>query len=190
MKIFNIDREILHIFWTTWRISTIFSGKIWHMIILKVTKIQGFTLSLEDKFLEKPQRESNCFPLSFIAAFKLLINNKSKFYSGVNSFSVIQNNKAVIDALNKLGNWKPTRSVSRYYFWTLEYDKQDNFNLNIIRMPYKSSKIVHKMFHSAIFPEILRVCKTTTKFQGCVMSAEKSSTALRFLKFSTTYPTF
>ena len=44
------------------------------MIILKVTKIQGFTLSLEDTFLEKPQGESNCSRLSFIAAFKLLIN--------------------------------------------------------------------------------------------------------------------
>ena len=32
-----------------------FSGKIWFMIILKVTKKQGFTLSSEDTFLEKPQ---------------------------------------------------------------------------------------------------------------------------------------
>ena len=34
MKITNIDREILHNFWT---------GKIWLMIILKVTKNQGFS---------------------------------------------------------------------------------------------------------------------------------------------------
>ena len=32
-----------------------FSGKMWLAIILKVTKQQGFTLSLENKFLEKPQ---------------------------------------------------------------------------------------------------------------------------------------
>ena len=31
------------------------SGKTWIMIILKVTKNQGFTLSLESTFLEKPQ---------------------------------------------------------------------------------------------------------------------------------------
>ena len=55
MKIANIDREILHNFWTTWRISKKSSGKMWLMIIKKVTKNQGFTLSLEDTFFEKPQ---------------------------------------------------------------------------------------------------------------------------------------
>ena len=55
MKIANIDREILHNFWTTWGISMKFSGKMRLMIILKVTKSQGFTLSLEDTFFEKPQ---------------------------------------------------------------------------------------------------------------------------------------
>ena len=45
MKIGNIDREILHNFWTTWEIK--FSGK--------VTKNQGFTLFLEDTFFEKLQ---------------------------------------------------------------------------------------------------------------------------------------
>ena len=34
-----------------------FSGKMCLMIILKVTKKQGFTLSLEDTLFEKPQRE-------------------------------------------------------------------------------------------------------------------------------------
>ena len=46
--IVNIDREILHNFWTTWGISVTFSGKMWLLIILKVTKKQGFTLLLED----------------------------------------------------------------------------------------------------------------------------------------------
>ena len=55
MKIANIDREILQTFWTTWGISMKFSWKMWLMIILKVTKSQGFTLSLENTFLEKPQ---------------------------------------------------------------------------------------------------------------------------------------
>ena len=51
----NIDREILYNFWATWRIFITFSGKMWLMIILKVKKEQGFTLSLEDTFFEKPQ---------------------------------------------------------------------------------------------------------------------------------------
>ena len=49
-KIANIDREIVHIFWTTWRNSMKFSRKICLKIILKVTKKQGFTLFLEDTF--------------------------------------------------------------------------------------------------------------------------------------------
>ena len=44
MKIVNIDGEILYIIWTTWGISMKLSGKMWIMIILKVSKNQGFTL--------------------------------------------------------------------------------------------------------------------------------------------------
>ena len=54
MKISNIEREIIYIFWTTWGISIKFSGKVWLIIILKLTKKQGFTFHLEDTFFEKP----------------------------------------------------------------------------------------------------------------------------------------
>ena len=37
-KIVNIEEENLHIFWTSWGISIKFSGKMWIMTILKVTK--------------------------------------------------------------------------------------------------------------------------------------------------------
>ena len=55
MKIVNIDIEFLHIFWTTSGNSRKFSGKMCFKIILKVTKNQGFTLSLENTFFEKQQ---------------------------------------------------------------------------------------------------------------------------------------
>ena len=54
-KLANIDREFLHTFWTTWGNSMKFSGKMCLKIILKVTKNQGFTFSLEYAFFEKPQ---------------------------------------------------------------------------------------------------------------------------------------
>ena len=60
MTIANIDREILHNFWTTWEILIKFSRKMCLMIILKVTK-PGFH-PLEDTFSEKPQGESNWPP--------------------------------------------------------------------------------------------------------------------------------
>ena len=53
-KIANIDREIVHSFWTNWGNSINFSGKMCLKIILKVTRNQDFNLSLEDTFLEKP----------------------------------------------------------------------------------------------------------------------------------------
>ena len=54
-KIVNIEGEILHMFWTTWGMSMRFSGKMRLMIILKVTKKHGFSLSLENTFWEKPR---------------------------------------------------------------------------------------------------------------------------------------
>ena len=55
VQIVNIKGENLHIFWTNWVNIMKLSGKTWLMIILRVTKKQGFTLFLEKTFLEKPQ---------------------------------------------------------------------------------------------------------------------------------------
>ena len=57
MKIVTTRKENLNIFLTTQGISIKFSGKITIMKILKVTKNQSFTLSLEDTSLKKPQGE-------------------------------------------------------------------------------------------------------------------------------------
>ena len=64
MKMLYINEENIHIFWTTGRISMKFSGKMWLVTILEVTKKQEFILSLENKFLEKPQ-EVQIDPKSF-----------------------------------------------------------------------------------------------------------------------------
>ena len=57
MKIVYTDEENL-------QTSMEFSGKMWLMIILKVTKNQNFTVSLEDTFLEKLWGESQIHPPS------------------------------------------------------------------------------------------------------------------------------
>ena len=44
------------------KVNEIFRKYVCFMIILKVTKKQGFTLSLKDTFLEKPQREVKLTP--------------------------------------------------------------------------------------------------------------------------------
>ena len=53
MKLANIDEENLHIFGTTLGTSMKFPGKMYHMILLKVTKKQGFTRSLKNTVLKK-----------------------------------------------------------------------------------------------------------------------------------------
>ena len=52
MKIVNIDidGENVQIFWTTWEISMIFSGKMWLMVILKVKK-NGASSSLSRRYV-------------------------------------------------------------------------------------------------------------------------------------------
>ena len=80
MKIANIDREIVHIYWTTWGNSMKFSGKMCLKIILKVTKNQGFTFYLEDTFSEKLQGGSNWPPLpSAVLGLITELSSKSRY---------------------------------------------------------------------------------------------------------------
>ena len=57
MKKVNIDKENHYIFQTTlgMKFSMKFSEKMCVMTILKITKKQGLTFSLENTVLEKPQ---------------------------------------------------------------------------------------------------------------------------------------
>ena len=50
-----------------------FSGKMWPIIILKLTKNQGFTLSLEDTFLPPPPP---CHPIAVLELIFLPHCNK------------------------------------------------------------------------------------------------------------------
>ena len=62
-------------FWTK-EISSEISGKIWLMIILKVTKKHGFTLSLGNTFLKRPQgRDSNWHAPQAILGLKHPLKN-------------------------------------------------------------------------------------------------------------------
>ena len=60
-----------------------FSGKMFLKIILKVTKKQGFTLSLEDTFFEEPEGGSillsNC-AICDEKILKLINNQETKDY--------------------------------------------------------------------------------------------------------------
>ena len=46
-------------------------------------------------------------------------NNKCRFFKGVNNFWVAQNNKPVIDAMNRLNKHRKATFVSVFYFSTL-----------------------------------------------------------------------
>ena len=80
MKTANIDKEFLHILWTTWGNSMKLSVKMCFRLILKVTKNEGFTLSLKDTFFQKTTgwRGVNLTPLpavlGSIGVFRTLSN--------------------------------------------------------------------------------------------------------------------
>ena len=82
MKIADIDKEFLHIFWTTLRISIIIRKDV-NYDNVKSHKNQGFTLSLEDMFFVKQQGEEiKLIPQPFycyrtlISVFTLSLTNK------------------------------------------------------------------------------------------------------------------
>ena len=46
-------------------------------------------------------------------------NDKCRFFTGANTFWVVQNNKPVIDVMNELNMWRKATSVSTFDFSTL-----------------------------------------------------------------------
>ena len=86
MKIAVIDREILHIFWPTWRISMKFSGQML-LTLIKVTKSQGFTLALEDTFFKKPQTGQIALTRALLGLINGLfpLNLTNQFRNGVDA---------------------------------------------------------------------------------------------------------
>ena len=86
MKMVNIDAENLDIIWTNWGISIKFSGKMWLMVMLRVTKNQSFTLSLDDTFLEKPQwgQTDSCSRLRVKINFLKLVSSERVRWSSLN----------------------------------------------------------------------------------------------------------
>ena len=72
-------------------------------------------------------RKSSIKPLSqaIPSAFRLFYrqiesyNDKCRFFSGVNTFWVVQNNKPITDAINKLNERNKANSISTFDFSTL-----------------------------------------------------------------------
>ena len=109
----NIQLENLHIFWTTWGTSMKFSGKTW--LVLKVTKKQGFTLSLENKNMEHVTTTAKVWSerkLSKIFDFSILDTGKSFCLSSFLSFLNIK--------LQQLSKFEVRERFPRYpsfLFW-------------------------------------------------------------------------
>ena len=132
MKIANIDRQSLCIFWTTWEISIKFWGKLWLMIILQVTIKQGSTV-LEDTFFKKPQGRSNCPPPS--SPFRVInvsgsVTEKNKkdihkLFKDNQLNITIQCNLKIVNYLNVTFNlsnattywpfWKPNKEITHIH---------------------------------------------------------------------------
>ena len=63
-------------------------------------------------------------------------------------------------------------SKSDKIFETKLYDKRDAFGFPITRLPFRSSNIPLKMFYSSIGAEVLRICRSTSKFTDAITSVK------------------
>ena len=63
-------------------------------------------------------------------------------------------------------------SIHNNSFFTSLYDKRDDYNFKIVRLPYRSSNIPKKMFISSIVTEILRIARVTSTFQSFLISTK------------------
>ena len=70
MKIANIDKERIHMFWTTWAISIKLSGETWLMLLSKVTRKLGLHPLFGRYIFQISTGESN-WPIAFLG-LKLL----------------------------------------------------------------------------------------------------------------------
>ena len=61
-------------------------------------------------------------------------------------------------------------SIHNNSFFTSLYDKRDDYNFKIVRLPYRSSNIPKKMCISSIITEILRIARVTSTFQPFLAS--------------------
>ena len=63
-------------------------------------------------------------------------------------------------------------SIQNNTFLTSLYDKRDDYNFKIVRLPYRSSNIPKKMCISSVLAEILRIARVTSTFQPFVTSVK------------------
>ena len=61
-------------------------------------------------------------------------------------------------------------SIKDGIFTTKLYDKRDNFDFDIVRLPHRSSNIPSKMFYASIAAECLRICRATSSLDLALLS--------------------
>ena len=99
-----------------------FSGKMCLIIILKATKNQGFTLSLEDTFFEKPQRGEggSNYPPPLLSRFRVNQYKAVACMCAYLSKSGDERSQVMSQTLkeafeDKLGNYQQMKSVAQIY---------------------------------------------------------------------------
>ena len=129
MKIANIDKENLDNFWKTWKTSMKLSGKTSLMIILKVTKSQGFTISLSDTFFKKPQGAESNWPPPPQAVLRL----KIKKYQITKDFWGKKNMKSYFNCFYTTEQALYTNENLKTFKHRNQYKQLGNKNKNKIR---------------------------------------------------------
>ena len=106
MKLANIDEENLHIFLATWGTLMKFSEKMCLIIILKVTKKQGFTSSVENTVLKKPQGGDQIDSPSLFRVKKTLDPWQGSEYSSGSEYTRILNVPGLHKVFKKMQHYR------------------------------------------------------------------------------------
>ena len=62
-------------------------------------------------------------------------------------------------------------SIVNNRFETKLYDKRDNFEFSIVRLPFISSNMPSKMFYSSLGAEFLRICRVTSNLEDVLVTS-------------------
>ena len=141
-----------------------FSGKMWLMIILKFTKNEGFTVSLEDTFCEKPQGGWNWSSSHFVVKKTLFLGNC--FVEKFSTLPVCLENKQGVFApyatlhwgVNSRKNWPYLQKHKKIYIFMIFNPDFENSSRHLA-IYIILVKIILCVHHKTAFTvKVLNIC--------------------------------
>ena len=149
-----------------------------------------FLFYFENKWLKGMKKNNNILARKFSHTFRyiddlLAVNDGGmfeKYYKDIYPIELVLKKESNNDKTCSFLDMKI--EILNKSFFTSLYDKRDDYQFGIVRLPYVSTNIPKKMFISSIVAEILRIVRVTSTFQSFLKSVQ---TLLRRMKTQGAY---